>query len=408
MEFRYKARARDGSIVEGVVQGASLDVAVASVRERGLVPITLESHSTSVLSAKRKGGLLDTLRTIGTVPLQEKVIFFRQLTTMVQAGVTLGDSLAILTEQTKSPRLAEAIRKTKLAVDGGMALSAAMRLRSEFNTLMVSIVAAGEESGTLPGSLDRLAIFLERQDELRRKIISAITYPAVIILFAVFVLYLLVTVVMPKFSTVFTGMGIQLPKVTLFVFDMSNWLVAYWYVPLLVVGGLVALLVLMNRNPATRPTMDRAKLKLPLVGDIFYKSVMARSNRTLASLMESGVPILKALEMTAEITDSAPIGEAYLKLRDSAKKGAGLGDTARTIPVFPLMIAHMMKVGEETGQLGAMLDKVAGWFEVELDEKVKRLTAILEPLLIIVVGGIVAVVALAIFTPIVTAIQAMM
>ncbi|HCL79901.1 MAG TPA: type II secretion system F family protein, partial [Synergistaceae bacterium] len=255
---------------------------------------------------------------------------------------------------------------------------------------------------------DRLANFLERQDELRRKIISAITYPAVIILFAVFILYILVTVVMPKFSTVFTGMGIQLPKVTLLVFDMSNWLVTYWYVPPLVVGALVVLPVLMNRNPATKPMIDRAKLKLPLVGDIFYKSAMARSNRTLASLMESGVPILKALEMTAEVTDSAPIGEAYLKLRDSAKKGGSLGDTARTISVFPIMIAHMMKVGEETGQLGAMLDKVAGWFEVELDEKVKRLTSLLEPLLIIVVGGIVAVVALAIFTPIVTAIQAMM
>ncbi|MBL3540667.1 type II secretion system F family protein, partial [Aminivibrio sp.] len=148
--------------------------------------------------------------------------------------------------------------------------------------------------------------------------------------------------------------------------------------------------------------------KLPLVGDIFFKSAMARSNRTLASLVDSGVPILKSLEMTSEVTDNAVIGRAYTALRDAARKGASLGDTAKNIPVFPVMIAHMMKVGEETGQLETMLDKVAGWFEMELDEKIKRLTSILEPVLIIFVGGVVAMVALAIFTPIVTAIQTMM
>jgi len=311
-------------------------------------------------------------------------------------------------DQTKNPRLADSIRRIKMAVDGGFSLSGALRTRAEFNTLMVSIVSAGEEGGKLDESLDRLATFLERQDELRRKIVSAVTYPAVVILFAVFILYILVTVVMPRFSQVFRGLNVPLPTLTIQVFNFSEWMAEFWYIPLLAIFLFGVVVSMLAKNKDTKPAMDAMKLRLPMVGDIFFKSAMARSNRTLASLVDSGVPILKSLEMTAEVTDNAVIGRAYTALRDAARKGASLGDTAKNIPVFPVMIAHMMKVGEETGQLETMLDKVAGWFEMELDEKIKRLTSILEPVLIIFVGGIVALVALAIFTPIVTAIQTMM
>lgn len=404
MEFKFKARSPEGKIVEGVIQGDSQDAAVAAMRERGMMPITLAR------SGREKGGesFREILHRMGSVPLRDKVIFFRQLATMIKAGVTLGNALNILVDQTKNPRLADSIRRVKLAVDGGFSLSGALRTRAEFNTLMVSIVSAGEEGGKLDESLDRLATFLERQDELRRKIVSAVTYPAVVILFAVFILYILVTVVMPRFSQVFRGLNVPLPTLTVQVFNFSEWMAEFWYIPLLAVLLFGVAVSMLAKNKDTKPAMDAMKLKLPLVGDIFFKSAMARSNRTLASLVDSGVPILKSLEMTAEVTDNAVIGKAYTALRDAARKGASLGDTAKNIPVFPVMIAHMMKVGEETGQLETMLDKVAGWFEMELDEKIKRLTSILEPVLIIFVGGIVALVALAIFTPIVTAIQTMM
>jgi len=404
MEFKFKARSPEGKIVEGVIQGDSQDAAVASMRERGMMPITLTR------SGREKGGdsFREMLHRMGSVPLRDKVIFFRQLATMIKAGVTLGNALNILVDQTKNPRLADSIRRIKMAVDGGFSLSGALRTRAEFNTLMVSIVSAGEEGGKLDESLDRLATFLERQDELRRKIVSAVTYPAVVILFAVFILYILVTVVMPRFSQVFRGLNVPLPTLTIQVFNFSEWMAEFWYIPLLAIFLFGVVVSMLAKNKDTKPAMDAMKLKLPLVGDIFFKSAMARSNRTLASLVDSGVPILKSLEMTAEVTDNAVIGKAYTSLRDAARKGASLGDTAKNIPVFPVMIAHMMKVGEETGQLETMLDKVAGWFEMELDEKIKRLTSILEPVLIIFVGGIVALVALAIFTPIVTAIQTMM
>lgn len=404
MEFKYKARSPDGKIVEGVIAEVSQDAAVAAMRSRGLTLITLTGRGRE----GRSESFGEIIRKMATVPLRDKVIFFRQLATMIKAGVTLGNALDILRDQTRNPRLKDSIRRVKMSVDSGFSLSGALRTRGEFNTLMVSIVSAGEEGGNLDESLDRLATFLERQDELRRKIVSAVTYPAVVILFAFFILYILVTVVMPRFSQVFKGLNVPLPELTVAVFNFSEWMAEYWYIPLLVFAAFIMSVVMMNKNKNTKPLIDRIKLKLPLVGDIFFKSAMARSNRTLSSLVESGVPILKSLEMTAEVTDNAVIGKAYTALRDAARKGASLGDTAKNISTFPVMIAHMMKVGEETGQLETMLDKVAGWFEMELDEKIKRLTSILEPMLIIVVGGIVAMVAMAIFTPIVTAIQTMM
>ena len=404
MEFKYKARSPEGKISEGVLQADSQDAAVAMMRERGMMPITLEMRG----GGAKGESLIDRFKRMGTITMRDRAMFFRQLATMVKAGLNIGNALNILADQTKNPRLAHAIRKVKVAVDSGFSLSGAMRAQGEFSTLMVSVIQAGEEGGRLEESIDRLATFLERQDELRRKIVSAVSYPVVVILFAFFILYLLITVVMPRFSQVFKGLNVPLPEVTLMVFDFSNWMAEFWYIPLLAVVAFFMLIIWMNKNRQTRPYLDRVKLKLPILGDIFFKSIMARSNRTLASLVDAGVPILRALEMTSEVTNNDVIARAYTVLRDAARKGASLGDTAKNIHVFPIMIAHMMKVGEETGQLETMLDKIAGWFELELDEKIKRLTAILEPILIIFVGGIVAIVALAIFTPIVTAIQTMM
>ena len=308
MDFKYKAKGSDGKIVEGVISGDTQDAAVALMRQRGLFPITMEARGKS----SSEGSFLQDLKKMGTVSLRDKVVFFRQLATMIQAGVTLGNALSILSEQTKNHRLADAIRKIKNSVDGGFSLSGAMKSRSEFSTLMVSIIQAGEEGGKLEESIDRLATFLERQDELRRKIISSVTYPAVVVLFAFFILYLLVTVVMPKFSQVFKGLNVPLPKITLFMFDFSNWVAEFWYIPLLFLVTLAVAVVMLNRNQTTKPGLDMVKLRLPVLGDIFFKCTMARSNRTLASLVDAGVPILRSLEMTAEVTNNAEDSQANL------------------------------------------------------------------------------------------------
>lgn len=403
MIYRYRARNADGKAINGVISAYSQEQVVQQLRGQGLVPIAITQDQET-----EKESLLEKMRKIGTVPLKDKAIMFRQLSTMVSAGITLGSALDILAQQTKNKKLASAVRHVKRQVDSGVSLSNAMRSRKEFNTLMVSIVKSGEEGGVLDSSLDRLATFLERQDALKKKIYSAVTYPAVVMSFALIVVYILVTFIVPRFALVFNNMGVDLPAVTTITFNFALWMNEKWYVILLGVLVFIVAVMILNRLESTRPAMDKIKLKLPIVGGLMYEAIMARTNRTLSSLVEAGVPILMALEMTSGVADNAVVANAYDELREAARRGQGLGETAAKSSVFPIMTAHMMTVGEQTGRLEEMLGKVADWFELELDEKIKRLTSIIEPILIIFVGGIVALVASAIFLPIVGAIQAML
>ena len=405
MNFRYKARSADGRIVEGVIKDVGTQTeAVNRLRLLKMLPITVTEAKGGHLSSS---SLYARMRLIATIPLKDKALFFRQVTTMVAAGVPLGSSLDLLSRQISNPRLADAVTFVKQRVDGGQSFSGAMRLRREFSPLMIAVVRAGEEGGVLDRSLDRLATFLERQDALKRKVISAVSYPAVVFGFALFVLYLLVTVVVPRFSTVFDSLNVELPALTRHTFRAALWFRRYWYVPLAAVGALVGLVVAMGRNDGTRYYVDKAKLKLPVFGDLILKSSIARSHRTLASLVESGVPILQALAMTADTAGNIVIERAFRTIEEGARKGIAIGELTRRQKIFPQMVGHMITVGEQTGRLEEMVDKVADWFELELDEKVKRLTSILEPLLIIFVGAVVAAVALAVFLPIVSAIQTM-
>ena len=415
MKYSYKARAQGGKIESGTMDGTTVQSVVDQIRKKGMLPISIEKIEEKKTTPKKttkdsdpSKGLLYRMKLIGTVPLKDKAVFFRQLATMIKAGVNIGASLNILCEQTKNLKLSDAVSKVKKKVDGGHALSSAMALHTLFPSMSISIIQAGEEGGTLEGSLERVADFLERQDALHKKIVSAITYPAVVMAFSMFVLYLLITVVMPKFATVFNNLNIELPAVTRFMFTFGIWMAENWILFISSVIGIIVSLSFLSRWKMTKPYMDRLKLKLPIFGDLIFKADMARSTRTLASLTHSGIPILQALDMTSRISGNTVFENAFKAMEMAARKGAGLGDTARNIKIFPPMVAHMLRVGEETGQVDEMLNKVADWFELELDEKIKRLTSILEPVLIVFVGGVVAIVALAIFSPIVTAIQEML
>lgn len=402
MNFQYKARTSEGGEIRGTYQAQSQSQVVAWLRSRGNVPLSITQMAGDGES------LLEKMQKISTVKLRDKAVFFRQLATMIAAGITLAGSLQILSGQTKNKRFADAIKHVKTLVDRGFPFSSAMRTRKEFDSLMISMVRAGEEGGVLDTTLDRLAGFLERQDALRKKIVSALTYPSVVMSVAIFVLYLLITVVIPRFQQVYSGMGITLPWATRIMFSSSIWLQQHWYVTLGVVILLVAAVIGLNRFESTKPAMDRFKLHMPVIGNMLYKAVMARSLRTLATLVESGVPILSALEMTANVSNNHVVRTGFENLRVAARRGHSLGTSAMEMKIFPAMVAHMITVGEETGHLDEMLDKVADWFELELDENIKRLTSILEPVLMLFVGGVVALVVFAVFMPIIGAIQALM
>ena len=402
MDFKYRARNAEGKTIKGTHAGQSQYHVVQWLRDQNMVPISVTEN---------RGGprvsFLDRIRLHLGVSLKDKAVLFRQMATLLGAGVVLGNALSVVSDQTKNVRLARSMREVKRLVDSGNSLSASLRSRKEFSSLICSIIEAGEDGGMLDRSLERVATFLERQDELRKKIISAITYPAVVSLFALLVLWILITVIVPKFAMAFRSLNVELPKITTITFRFAIWLNEKWYIFLGGVLVFVLVVVTLNRIKKTKPMMDSLKLKLPLVGDIIYKTIMARALRTLSSLLEAGIPVLNALEMSAGVANNIPVEKAFMGLRDAARKGRGLGETAKTMPIFPLMVAQMIVVGEETGKVDAMLNKVADWFESELDEKVKRLTSILEPALIIAVGFVVAMIASAIYLPIVGAIQAL-
>src|SRR6056297_120001 len=235
MNFQYKARTKSGETKTGVYQGQSQGQVAAWLKSQGFIPVSIETAKSSDSET-----LLEKMQKISTIKLKDKAVFFRQLATMIKAGITLAGSLQILSNQTKNKRFADAISHVKTLVDRGFAFSSAMRTRKEFSNLMISMVRAGEEGGVLDTTLERLATFLERQEALQSKVKSALAYPSVILIFACFVLYLLVTVVVPRFATVFGGLGIDLPWTTRTLFSSSIWLRDHWYIALLFLVGVIA------------------------------------------------------------------------------------------------------------------------------------------------------------------------
>lgn len=403
MAYSYRARSKEGKIIRGNLEACSEVEVIQWLKERSFYPIEIVKIRTS------RGKILrDSLQIMPPVRLKDKAIFFRQLATMLQAGITLGSALDMIAKQTQNYRLSQAIRDIKIMVDKGASLHVAMATRKEFSNLMIAIARAGEEGGILESSLDRLATFLERQDELRKKILSASIYPAVVMCFALFVVLLLVTVIMPKFASVLANLNVQLPLPSKVILGFSIWLSCYWYLPLFMVLFLVLGIYILSRRKETKARLDALRLGLPLFGDIWKKTVLVRTFRTFAALVQAGVPILSALEMTGGVSGSVLVEDAFAQLADQAKRGVSLGEAAKKIAIIPPLPTYMMAIGEQTGRLEIMVDKVADWFEFELDEKIKCLTSILEPLLIVSVGGVVALVVFAVFMPIIGSIQGLL
>jgi len=280
-----------------------------------------------------------------------------------------------------------------------------MKQQPVFSPMMTALVQAGEEGGILDNALDRVASLLEKQAALRSKIKSAMFYPSFVIFFAVSVVVVFIAFILPKFKQVFDGMGIELPLLTQIMFELGDYCEEHWKVIVVVVIAVVFAFMWMGKSKATKPIMDALKLKVPIIKGLVFKAVMARSSQTLASLVSAGVPILRGLEMAKEVAGNILIEKGFESLLEAAKRGSNLGDAARGAKIFPILVCQMIRIGEETGHLDEMLEKVASWYDQELDEQIKALTSMLEPIMIIFVGGIVALIALAIFGPITSAMQ---
>ena len=424
MNFKYRARASNGEMVEGNVEASDQKSALENLRGQGMIVVNLTAQggrrSSSQSSPAQKasssssgGGMsLKSLMNLdighllsgGKVPLKSLMVFFRQLSTMENAGLSLATSIDVIAGGEKNASLRYALQNIKSRLDRGMPLSQAMSQEKAFNTLIISLIEAGEEGGLLGQSLEQSATLLEKQEQLRTKIRSAMFYPAFIMIFAVGILILFFMFLVPKFEETFAALNIDLPQVTLIMFGIGNWFSRNWYIVAGVFCAIIFGLHFLSTNKATKGTMDKIKLKIPVMKDLILKAAMARSSRTLSALTSAGVPIVRGLEMAEGTAGNRAVEEGYQALRQGVIRGISLGDSARQAKIFPVLFSQMMRIGEETGHLDNMLERVATWYDQELDEQVKATVSLLEPMLIVFVGGIIAIIATSIFAPVTSAI----
>ena len=414
MNFKYRAKASDGEIVEGWIEADEQKQALASLRSRGMIVINLNAQAGFTSgTAKKKGGSswksllsadLGAILSGGRVPTKNLMIFFRQLATMENAGLGLSSAVNMIAEQERNATLRAALLDIKSRLDRGSQLSQAMAQHKAFSSLLVSLVEAGEEGGMLGRALEEAAVLLEKQEALRSKIRSALFYPGFVMTFAVLILVFFFMFLVPKFKEVFSTLSIELPSITLIMFGMGDWFAEYWYVVAAIAIGIIAGWQFLCRSKGTKGFMDRLKLKIPVMKDLLLKASMARSSRTLSALTSAGVPIVRSIEMAEGTAGNEAVKDGYIELRKSVVRGVSLGDAAKQAGIFPVLVSQMMRIGEETGHLDTMLERVATWYDQELDEQVKATVSMLEPMMIVFVGSIIAIIAISIFAPITSSI----
>lgn len=404
--YNYVAKDALGKVITGTSEAENEQILVRRLREKGYwVQKVNPARAAARPQARPKGGKGFTF---GRVSGRDLAIFCRQFATMIDAGVSLVRCLAVLEEQTGSARLRQIIQEIQGAVESGETLSRALsRWPRVFSNLFVGLVRAGEIGGVLDETLNRLSVFLEENERLRRKVKSAMTYPVLVLFFATAVVIGLVTFILPQFVQVFKELGIseELPAPTRLLIQVSNFLTTKWY---MVIIGAVLLFISFSQYTRTqigRRHHDWVKLKVPIFGALNHKIALARFSRTLSTLLVSGVPILQSLETVAGAVDNAIISEAILAARAAIREGEQIGDPLQRSGMFPPMVVQMVAIGEETGSLDNMLSKVADFYESEVDATLASLTAMLEPLLIVTLGVIVGFIVISMFMPLMSAIS---
>jgi type IV pilus assembly protein PilC len=391
--FTYDAINAQGIELSGEIHAPDLTAAREQLQTRGLLPQSLSERS-----ASGERGARTAFKKVKAKNLQ---VFSRQLATMIEAGVSVVAALVTLEEQTEDKYLREVIAEIRSDVEGGMVLSKAFaRHPKVFNRLYVSMIEAGESSGTLDKVLDRAATQIEKDNKLRRRVKGALVYPSVVITFASLVLTFMLLFIVPVFAKIFEDLNGELPKPTQFVMGMSNMLRHWWFIifPLLI--GLVFAFRRWKQSESGRQIWDRFKLKIPMkIGAVVHKVALARVSRTLATLIAAGVDIIKALEITGATAGNWVVEQSLENVKNRVHEGAPISQPLSEDPTFPAMIGHMVKVGEETGELDKMLGKVADFYEDEVDTAIQSLTSIIEPLLMIGVGAMVGLIVISMYMP---------
>jgi len=390
--YAYVALDPRGARAKGELDAENADAVNEVLRQRGLIPLSVD--------LKRAAWNLE-IKLFERIKPHDMVVFSRQFATMISSGMTVLRALAVLEQQTEKEKLQEVIGTVRADVEGGASLSEAMEKHPKvFNRLYVAMVHAGEIGGVLEDALGRAADQLEKDADLRRAVKTAMVYPAVVISFAMIVLLGMVAFIVPVFVGVLEDFDAELPFITKITVGISDAVTGYWWALIL---GVVAIAVAVRQYVRTengRRTKDRLALKMPVrIGEIVQKVAIARWSRTLGTLVAAGVPLLQAIDITGRTSGNALIEDAMGSVTTSVRRGGTIQAPLREEQIFPPMVGHMVGVGEETGALDQMLDKIADFYESEVAAAVKALTAILEPLLIVVIGAMVGFIVISMYLP---------
>ena len=390
--FTYKALDGAGLPSEGEITATSKQDVVDQLKLRGLTVQALE---------EKKTGLQMELKLFNRIKAQDLTIMTRQLSTMISSGMTLLRAFYVLEDQVENDKLKKTIGAVREDIEAGLSFSEALNKHPKvFGPLYVAMVRAGEQGGVLEDSLVRVANQLEADDSLRRQVKAAMVYPAVVMGFAFIVLIALIAFIVPVFVGVFKDFGGDLPAITKFTVSLSNFVTGQWYIG---IAGIVAIVVGFKKWKASewgRPQWDAFRLRIPFkIGDTVQKIALARWSRTFAALYSAGVPILNAIEVTGQTAGNKVVEKAMDDVIESVKSGGSIAAPLREAPIFPPMVAQMLAVGEETGGLDNMLNKVADFYEDQVAAAIKSLTSILEPVMIILVGAVVGFIVIAMYMP---------
>ena len=400
--YSYKAAGGSGKVLSSVIEAEDETAAAALLQESGLLPIRIWPASQKI--SKASGFFSTDIKSFfQKVSLKDVMFFTQDLTALIEAGLPLDRSLKILFEATENPKFKEIVKEILKAIEGGIDLSEAMGKHPKvFSNFYVNMVRAGEVGGVLNKVLERLGVFLETSQELKDFVKSAMIYPLFLLGVGGLSIIVLMTYVIPNFSVIFADMGDAIPWSTKLLLNMSAAFRSYWWVMILIVGIVAFSISRSLKSKKGRVRFDALKLKLPLIGDLIKKIEVGRITRTLGTLIESGVPILDAIALVKDIVDNKTIAGSMTRIYEKVKEGERLSQPLADMDIFPSLAIHMIKVGEETGNLSGMLLKVANNYDKVVKNLVKKVVSLMEPVMIllmgVVIGSIVVSMLMAIFS----------
>jgi len=397
--FQYTGRNRRGEAVKGSVDAASLDAVANQLFNTGTTPIDIFEVS----AGQDVLGGLQALRirlSEGRVELVDQIFFCRQMYTLLKAGVPILQALRGLRESTQNPALAKIIGSISEGLDAGMELNAALKRHPDvFSTLFVNLVQVGENTGSLPAAFLQLAAYQEREKDTRERIKQALRYPTMVLFAITVAMFIINLFVIPAFAKIYAGFKAELPWATKILITTSNFTVSYWHLILIALGLVMLGIHLHVKTSEGRYRWHRLKMKLPLVGGIIFRSTLARFARALAVTLKAGVPLVQGMTIISRAVDNDYVGERIIQMRDGIERGETITRTAAATGLFPPLVLQMISVGEETGAVDDLLQEVADYYEREVDYDLKNLSSAIEPVLLVVIGIIVLILALGVFLP---------